>query len=331
MSEARALLADTADRVMAGAGEAYSPQLWRAIADAGLDTAMIAEDKGGSGADLGDAMAILRAAGRHALVAPLAETMLGAWLLSEAGLERPEGPLTVAQIGGDGAARSVPWAREAAAIVAVHGTQVTSVAPERCAIEPASTPGQEPRYHLRFANAATLRNDARPCPPDALLRMGALARSAQMTGALEAVLDMTARYAGERQQFGRPIGKFQAIQQQIADLAAHVSAASVACDAAAAAAERGDGAFAIAVAKARISEAAGHAAAIAHQVHGAIGFAREHALHRYTTRLWTWREDFGDESYWWSQLGRAAAQAGGEGLWSRLTETCCQPKDGTPT
>ena len=66
----------------------------------------------------------------------------------------------------------------------------------------------------------------------------------------------------------------------------------------------------VASAKVRVGEAAGAGAAIAHQLHGAIGFTAEHALQRYTRRLWSWRDDFGAESHWAEELGRAVAAAG---------------------
>ena len=75
----------------------------------------------------------------------------------------------------------------------------------------------------------------------------------------------------------------------------------------------------VASAKIRVGEAAGEGAAIGHQVHGAIGFTREHILHRYTQRLWSWRDDFGDESRWAAQLGAAFAAKGGAALWPTLT------------
>jgi len=71
----------------------------------------------------------------------------------------------------------------------------------------------------------------------------------------------------------------------------------------------------VATAKIRAGEAASAAAAIAHQIHGAIGFSQEHALHRYTQRLWAWRDDFGSESAWAVRLGRAVATKGADGLW----------------
>ena len=147
----------------------------------------------------------------------------------------------------------------------------------------------------------------------------------QMVGALEAILDLAVAYANERVAFGRPIGKFQAVQQSLARLAGEVAAALAAAGSAAdtmATAEMSDdGAFLeVASAKIRVGEAAGEGAAIAHQVLGAIGFTREHVLHRYTRRLWAWRDDFGSESHWAVKLGqlrrrqgrrRAVAHAGG--------------------
>ena len=72
--------------------------------------------------------------------------------------------------------------------------------------------------------------------------------------------------------------------------------------------------FAVAVAKARVGEAAGKIVAVVHQVHGAMGFTREHPLHRSTRRLWAWRDEFGGEATWQKRLGAAALAAGGEAL-----------------
>ncbi len=90
MSEMRPVLAATAARIFAAhdapADGAWPASLWQALETAGLTLASVAEDKGGAGADLGDIMAILRAAGAQAAPVPLAETLLAAWLLSESGL-----------------------------------------------------------------------------------------------------------------------------------------------------------------------------------------------------------------------------------------------------
>jgi acyl-CoA dehydrogenase len=103
-------------------------------------------------------------------------------------------------------------------------------------------------------------------------------------------------------------------------LAENVAASGVAAAAAVeAAAGTGDLAFAVAAAKSRVGEAAGKVAEIAHQVHGAIGFTHEHRLHHLTRRLWSWRDEYGVESEWSSELGRIAAAHGGDGLWGLLT------------
>ncbi len=67
-----------------------------------------------------------------------------------------------------------------------------------------------------------------------------------------------------------------------------------------------------------MGEAAGEGAAIAHQVFGAIGFTQEHILHRYTQRLWAWRDQFGTESEWAERIGRHVAGEGADELWPML-------------
>src|SRR5207237_9225518 len=108
------------------------------------------------------------------------------------------------------------------------------------------------------------------------------------------------------------IAKFQAVQDNLARLAGEVSAAMTAAYSAADAIARADK-FDDAVfleataAKIRSAEAAQEGAAIAHQVHGAIGFTSEHILHRYTLRMLPWRDDFGNERYWPAALGNRLA------------------------
>jgi acyl-CoA dehydrogenase len=103
-------------------------------------------------------------------------------------------------------------------------------------------------------------------------------------------------------------------------LAGEVAAASAAADAAAEACAGPQIAIGeIAVAKVRGGEAAGIGAAIAHQVHGAMGFTYEHSLHHATRRLWAWREEFGNEAVWATRLGRMVAARGADELWPFIT------------
>ena len=112
-------------------------------------------------------------------------------------------------------------------------------------------------------------------------------------------------YANERHQFGRPIGKFQAIQHQLSVISEHTFAARMAaqigCHGDAATPDR----LRVAVAKARTSEAALEVAALAHSIHGAIGFTEEFDLQLFTRRLHLWRQAAGAESYWHGVVGDA--------------------------
>jgi len=69
-----------------------------------------------------------------------------------------------------------------------------------------------------------------------------------------------------------------------------------------------------------VGDAAGAGAAIAHQVHGAMGFTYEHTLHHSTRRLWGWREEFGNETLWAERLGRMVAAQGADALWPFVTQ-----------
>jgi len=148
-----------------------------------------------------------------------------------------------------------------------------------------------------------------------------LMRAQQMVGAMERCLDHALRYAMERKQFGRPIGKFQAVQMMLAEAAGHHAAATAAADLAAEAYGTAQLDFAVAVAKSRVGEAAGKVAEICHQVHGAMGFTQEHPLHFATRRLWSWRDEFGHEPFWQARIGRLVCERGGGALWPLLTQS----------
>jgi acyl-CoA dehydrogenase len=152
-----------------------------------------------------------------------------------------------------------------------------------------------------------------------LLDYCALARSAQVAGCLESALAQTVKFAGERIQFGRPIGQFQAIQQQIAVCGAEVAAVIAAVRSAAKAADRGEASFQIGCAKLRANRAIGMCTGISHQVHGAIGFTRDHSLHHATQRLWSWRSEYGNDGYWSERIGAQVARRRSDQFWSDLT------------
>lgn len=150
-------------------------------------------------------------------------------------------------------------------------------------------------------------------------QLGAFMRTAQIAGAFDAALALSVGYVNERQQFGRPLGKFQAVQQSLASFACEAAAANCAAMGAAQALDRGDAVFEIAAAKLRANRAVGVGTTVAHQVHGAIGFTQEYALQELTRRLWQWRSDFGNDAYWEERLGRSVIERGADAFWPDLT------------
>ncbi len=145
-----------------------------------------------------------------------------------------------------------------------------------------------------------------------------------MAGAMGQALALSIEHVNTRQQFGRPLGKFQAVQQSLAVMACEVRAVEAA---AAALAARLDAVgldpsaadFEIAAAKLRANRAVGIVTAVAHQVHGAIGFTEEYDLHRVTVPLMRWRGEHGNDAHWAQILGRHVAGFGGRGLWEAMT------------
>lgn len=350
MNELRTMLGDVVTRLFtdrvtkdllesAGRGE-WPEALWQAVEENGLTMPLVPEASGGAGGTWGDAFVVIRAAGHHAVPLPLAETIVGAALLSGAGLEVPSGPLTIAPAHRDdtvrlaragsgwrlrGAAARVPWGGAAGHVVVVGEADgrpmVALIARGTAAVTRDQNLAREPRDTLAFDGAPVVAAApaARGVPANAVWLYGALVRTAQMAGGLDYLLRQTSQYATERRQFGRPIGSFQAIQQNLAVLAGHAAAAGTAAAHAFRAADRGDAAFEIATAKVRVGEAAGVGASIAHQTHGAIGFTYEHALQFVTRRLWSWRAEFGGEGAWAVELGRVVAERGADALWPYLT------------
>jgi acyl-CoA dehydrogenase len=307
---------------------------WSEVIDAGFEFAMLREELGGVGAL--HALTILQLAGAQAVPLPLAETIGANWLLSAAGLEPDSGPLTFAD--GDldlasdgpewhirGSLLQVPWARICDIVCVGRKSGVPHllrIDRDVAMISEGSNVAGEPRHRCVFDAKLPADRVARlpdNFHPSTTRRLGAALRAAQMAGAISTVLDMSLSYTQSRRQFGRPLAAFQAIQQLIAVMASQAAAAGVACGLAAGAIANGLEPLAIAAAKVRIGEAASAVAAIAHQVHGAMGFSSEYPLHLLTRRLWAWRDEFGGEAEWSIELGRALIGNGKSDLWTSLT------------
>ncbi|MBU6189348.1 MAG: acyl-CoA dehydrogenase [Betaproteobacteria bacterium] len=318
-----ALLADRCGADVVRAIESGGPatELWQAISEAGFADAMVSEAQGGAGLSTEAVAGCWMLAGRHAVPLPLSETMIARAILTEQAITVPDTPIALG-IGhptpaGTLRAAGVSGGRTAGAVLvtAAGDTRLLDTASarsERCAFELDLT--------LEWPESAWAGAPRLPVSLDTRLAQ-ALVLSLQIAGALDAVFRRSLAWANEREQFGKPIGKFQAIQHQLALMAeesfAATMAARIAClpepnRAALATASPGlIGVLAgiaplrVATAKARTSEAALQVAQMAHAVHGAIGFTHEFDLQILTRRLHAWRQTAGSESAWHDQIGRA--------------------------
>ena len=331
MSQAE-IFKDTAEKIFAACDPnvtGFDSAMWSAVEESGFDRVLMPEDDGGAGDAFAEAVAVAMPLGRHAVGVPLVETMVANWSLSRAKLKVEDGPKAFVVVETPSTSGSltttrdivIPWAPAAQQIVVLQrdaaghnrlgilqkggGSDGTSLAGEPLTLLPG---GGE----LKLASVVPFAEG------DLAFALAALLKSAAMAGGMATALDLSVEYANARKQFGRRIGAFQAVQHMVVSIASEKSAVD-------AAVEFGTNQiterplWAAALAKSRASEAAGQVCANAHQLHGAIGFTREYALHRVTRRLWSWRDEFGSEVYWQQKIGEAVLQPGRD-LWTGIVE-----------
>lgn len=284
--------------------------LWAHLEATGLADAMLSEEQGGAGLEFGQTFGLLEQCGAHALPLPLGESMVARSLLAQAKQVRPPGSIVLArgQVLSDGGVycamvRSAQVAHsvlvETASdcrLLTVQGAHSAAQASAQDAVLTWSREQVQAAPVVAVTDAVDLRT------------LQAAVVAAQMAGALGSVFQRTLQYANERQQFGRPIGKFQAIQHQLAVMSEHVFAARMAAQLGCSSVGLQLDRLRVATAKARCSEAALAVAEFAHAIHGAIGFTQEYDLQLYTRRLHGWRQTAGSEAYWQRVAGEALMQ-----------------------
>ena len=318
------LLADSIEQLLAGQATPQAVRdierggsaaaLWSAIEDSGFCDALVAEEEGGAGLGLADVFPLLEACGRHALPLPLAQTMVARALLASAGHPAPAGSMALATAAGaDGSAVLVSYGAVADRVLLADGSRLTLL-DARDAVRDPLDEGSIDAW-LRWPVGALAKSAIRFESNVDLRSVEACLLAGQMSGAMRQVLLVTLQYANERAQFGRSIGKFQAIQHQLSVMAEHVVAARMAaeigCSPATArcrsplrdrgrqgAHERG---------RARSSRR------WRMRVHGAIGITEEYDLQLTRGGCTSGASTVGAETYWNCVVGRAllaSARAG---------------------
>lgn len=321
--------------VRAEARDGVPAQLWRALDDSGLTSLAMPE----GGGDLPELVVLAWAVGRMAAPVPLVEMAgLASWLLTSAGLPLSAGITTTAAATPQddlrlvrtsagwtvhGVLHRVPWGVAAQRTVALGRSDEgpkTVVLPGPSRADRGRNHADEPRDTLHF-DAVEVPGESvadATVTVEGLRLRGALLRSAAMAGAMEQVLDMTLAFADQREQFGRSISSFQAVQHHLVAIAEESVCASMAVRAASVMVGH-DALLGAAAAKLTAGAAAQVVTTRAHQVHGAIGTTLEHSLPWYTKRLWAWQDEFGTASMWARLIGQDVLRAGPEALWPRIS------------
>lgn len=320
----------------------WSQDLWDVLTESELISVGNSEELGGSGGDFEDAFSIIHLAGKYAVPLPLSETILAKGALAELGQQTNNDPITCAieaenevqLVKSDsgyvvtGTLTNVSWGRYAKSVLALgtlEGKAVVGLLPvEKAVIQEVNNLAGEPRDTLVF-EGVTLENltlhvvDAEAFK-EKMVNLATLSRIAMMAGAMEMIMELTVRYVKEREQFGRPLHRFQMVQQHLATLAGETVISITSMNNAIKAYEEGQFFRELAYARIRVNEAAGIVAKVAHQAHGAIGVTYEHRLHQYTRRLWAWREEFGNETVWLEKMTAYLLDSPSEGLWETMTK-----------
>ncbi|WP_179397260.1 acyl-CoA dehydrogenase family protein [Marinobacter sp. ANT_B65] len=341
MEETDQLIRDTAHRLFTDqcdaetvngseCGEAPA-RLQKAVLEAGLTLAWVPEVAGGVGGSLALGFNLIRQAAGFALPVPLADTLVASLLQAESGLAITGGWAALAMDGGDlpvlaqgeingvvEAATGVPEAEILVMPVTEGGLiRIAVFAPSDVDVQHYESLAGEARSRVTLNSAVPdqLSEPVEGMTADGLVQFCALVRACQIAGALEKMGELTVGYVKERQQFGRPLGKFQAVQHKVADIAGESAITGAAVEQAIRMMSSHPAPFSgsmdillpVATAKVVASEAAGKVPRDAHQAHGAMGFSFEYPLHQYSRRVWSWREEFGSEFYWSERLGMAVA------------------------
>ena len=308
----------------AEAGE-YPQNLWDALAENGMPLAWVSENNGGFGANYGEVFGAIWASAQAASPVPFAETLIANWLLDYAGLAPAGGSASFA-ISGHQPSADIPLGMQADQIVFFDEARseialFDNPADRRSAEDSLSPDGMT---KFIFSGQVVVRSAKTDLTRRGVEALVLTVRAVQMAAAMEAALNLSINYVSSREQFGRPLSKFQAIQHQLAVAASECAAATMAASQAASAfaANTSDPEKAwheAVIAKVQIGHSVEAVTVPFHQVHGAMGYTQEYDLHHYTRRLWAWRDALGNEHYWSKILGEYLSRNTPDEIWKGVT------------
>jgi acyl-CoA dehydrogenase len=318
MSELR----DLVENVTVGWTDARDGRLpagWAAIVEAGLSMVGIDESLGGAGGEVAELVDLSYELGRLGHPTPFAEHAAANLVLARAG--GPAGRFALLTVvPADGTAPAVRWGRHADQFVVVDeaGVYTAAVDPGRARSRGRQVTGEPVDVPCETDGRRPVEVD-----PDFAAGLFDTLVGAQIVGAIEGIYVLTRRYVATREQFGAPLVKIGSIAAKLATLktllvqsAAALGRARELIAADAPAARQREAALVLRVIA---GDTAGSAAAIAHQLHGAIGVTEEYGLHRLTKLVWALR-DAGDTSLDSAvRLGARAVGGGEPAVWDSLT------------
>ena len=304
-----------------GATSVVDDELWQRCAELGWFGLGLSEALGGVGYTLVEEALLFAELGAHATPGPFLATVLGARL---AGLVGDTDVATAVLAGEAKVALAEPHGADEASVGATvsgtfrvtdHGgaTWVLVLGDDGAALVPASDLVAEPMASIDLlvpTAIGTVSGLGSRCHLDdatALRRRATVLVSSELAGIATATAEQSTQYAKDREQFGTPIGAFQAVKHRCADMAVRAEAATSLARHASLAVLDGapDAAFHAHAARAVASRAAIDNAQVNVQNHGGIGFTWEHTAHRYVTRAQVRSRSVGDER---SHLGELLAQ-----------------------
>ena len=336
MSEMRAFIEETSEKILKDhstkeqrerfeEGE-WADSLWKVVQESGLTLLGINEDQGGVGGDYEDIFAILRIMGKYAAPIPLAEVIYANHFLARHEGE-VEDKLRVVHFLEDSSIlklTNIPFGRYIEEVIVIsrtgEETSYSIVNVSNCQIDPIDNIAGEPRdcIFITSLGESKKQNLSFENELEEYTNFLALSRVALMTGAMETILALSVFHSKERQQFGRPLHKFQAVQQHLTTIAGETAVAMATLASVSLAYHSDNPKEQIAMAKIALSTNSNTVTKAAHQVHAAIGTTYEHELHHFTRRLWAWREEAGNETYWADQLA-SLYESREETIWESLT------------